>query len=129
MPLKNAKDLGLFSNNLPQVDEVIMDWFLPVSFGKVTKQLLNFKVQEVVETIETQGVVQPLSPRELEMKPEGQRAFTWLMVHCLPNVQLKTDDILIYNSTRFRVMASNDYSAYGYLEYHLMQDYGVEDVD
>lgn len=77
-----------------------------------------------VTAISFTGVIQPLNPKLIELKPEGQRAWEWLQVHCTSGVlDLDTDDQIIYNQKNFKVMAVNDYSLNGYVEYHLIRDY------
>ena len=103
--------------------EVLPSWFQPLTFDLVTKTVVDYEVQEVRQTIQTQGVRQPMSAKQLEIKPEGQRAWQWETIHCLPDVKLKVDDIVIFDGVRYRVMQKWDWSEYGYLEYHIHQAY------
>jgi len=71
-----------------------------------------------------QGVIQPLSPKAIALKPEGQRAWTWLQIHCFAgSLNLTTNDRIIYNGSRYKVMAVLDYSLNNYIEYHVVRDY------
>ena len=119
----NAKDKPLSYTGLPQMGEVLPSWFQPLTFDLVTKTVVDYEVQEVRQTIQTQGVRQPMSAKQLEIKPEGQRAWQWETIHCLPDVKLKVDDIVIFDGVRYRVMQKWDWSEYGYLEYHIHQAY------
>jgi hypothetical protein len=119
----NAKDKPLTYTGLPQMGEVLPSWFQPMTFTLVTKSLVDYEVQEVLVTVTTQGVRQPMSAQELAIKPEGQRGWKWETIHCLPNVKLKLDDIIIFDTVKYRVMQKWDWSEYGYLEYHICQAY------
>ena len=119
----NAKDKPLTYTGLPQMGEVLPSWFQPMTFTLVTKSLVDYEVQEVLVTVTTQGVRQPMSAQELAIKPDGQRGWKWETIHCLPNVKLKLDDIIIFDTVKYRVMQKWDWSEYGYLEYHICQAY------
>lgn len=121
----NAKDKGLNYSGLPQMGEVLPSWFQTLTFTLVTKSLVDYEVQEVLATITTQGVRQPMTAQDLQIKPEGQRAWKWETLHCLPNVKLKIDDIVIFDNVKYRVKERWDWSEYGYLEYHICQAYDL----
>lgn len=71
-----------------------------------------------------QGVIQPLSEKTIQLKPEGQRAWEWLQIHCTSGkLNLDVNDIIEYNGKNFKIMAQNDYSLNGYIEYHAVQDF------
>jgi len=72
-------------------------------------------------------VIQPLQPKALELKPEGQRGWRWLQIHAEPALQLQLDDIVVLNDgDRYRVMAVRHYEQYGYMEYELVRGYEYE---
>ena len=119
----NAKDKPLIYSGLPQVGEVLPSWFQTMTFDVVTKTIVNYEVKETLTTITTQGVRQPMSAQQLSIKPEGQRAWRWETLHCLPDVKLQVDDIVIFDSIKYRVMQRWNWAEYGYLEYHICQAY------
>ena len=122
--INNGKDIKIGAqSNLPQMSEVLLAWFQDMTFDLVTKAITDFDLVETKTTVQTKGVRQPFSAQQLSIKPEGQRAWRWETLHCLPNVKLNPDDIVIFNTIRYRVMDKLDYSEYGYLEYHIVQDY------
>lgn len=98
-------------------------WFHPLTFGVVTKETKGFQVVETVVTVSFRGVIQPLSARQLLLKPEGQRAWSWFWVHADPSLNLEVDSVILYNDTQYRVMAKKDYSLYDFVEYELVQDW------
>ena len=124
--IANAKDIGLNYSGLPQVGEVLPGWFQPLVFDIITKSLVNYEVEEVIIHINTQGVRQPMSAQQLSIKPEGQRAWKWQTIHCLPNVPLKVDDIVVFGNQKYRVKEKWDWSEYGYQEAHICQAYEDE---
>lgn len=119
----NAKDKGLLYSGLPQVGEVLPSWFQPLTFDIITKSLVDYEVQEVIVPVSTQGVRQPMTAQQIAIKPEGQRAWRWETLHCLPNVPLRIDDIVVFGEKRYRVMQKWDWSEYGYYEFHICEAY------
>lgn len=119
----NAKDKPLTYTGLPQVGEVLPSWFQPLTFDVITKTVVNYEVAETKITISTQGVRQPMSSQQLQIKPEGQRAWKWETIHCLPDVRLKVDDIIIFDGVKYRVMERWNWAEYGYVQYEICQSY------
>lgn len=128
--ITNGKDFKIGAqSNLPNVSEALLGWFQNMTFDLITKAISSYELVEVAETIVTKGVRQPFTAQQLSIKPEGQRAWKWETLHCLPDVKLNPDDIVVFNGVRYRVMGKLDYSEYGYLEYHIIQDYTAETKD
>lgn len=125
MRIKNASSIPLNQNSgtLPDVSGAMLDWFQPMIFSLVSKSVTNFQNVETTTEVSFLGVIQPLGPRQLMIKPEGQRAWKWFQVHAEPALILSTDQIIEYEGVQYRVMAETDYRDYGYVEYHLVQDY------
>ena len=122
--IMNGKDFKIGAqNNLPDVSDALLDWFQNMTFDLISKAITDYDLTETATTISTKGVRQPFSAQQLSIKPEGQRAWKWETLHCLPNVKLNPDDVVVFNGVRYRVMEKLDYSEYGYLEYHIIQDY------
>lgn len=118
----SASDLSVISN-APIVRDVIVGWFRNLKLTQVIKLTVNFEVQETLKPIATMGMVQPLSGRRLEMKPEGQRTWDWILVHATPDLTLYVDDVIFYGPDKFRVMSQKPYTEYGFVEYELINDY------
>lgn len=129
-PIFDAADrlLDQGVGTLPDVSSALLDWFQPLTFRKLTKGVVAFQNVETATDICTSGVIQPFTAKQLLLKPEGQRALSWFTIHALPGCALEVDDIVVQVNLRagnapYRVMAKKDYSAYGYVEYHVMQGY------
>ena len=127
--IKNAADTPLNQNSgtLPDVSGAMLNWFQNLTIQLLTKTVVNYKVEETYVEVAFKGVTQVLNPDSLKLKPEGQRNWQWLQIHSEPSLNLNLDDIIIYNEMQCRVMAKNDYTSYGYIEYHIVQDFTGSD--
>lgn len=110
-------------STLPYVGDTLLDYFQPMTFEIVTKTVLGFQLVETKSVTSFSGVLQPFTSQQLLIKPEGQRAWIWYMLHCDPSLALNPDDVIIYQGVQFRVMQKRDYTGYGYIEYDVVNDY------
>lgn len=117
------RPLNQVTGTVPDVSGAMTDWFQPMVFTQVTKETKGFQLIETATSINFRGVIQPLSGRRLELKPEGQRAWTWLLLHADPSLTLEVDEVVTFNGVQTRVMSQKDYRLYGYVEYELVQDW------
>lgn len=129
--IMNAKNQTLknINSNLPNMSGTIQGWFLDVTFKYVTRVLDDDSADFTEETekiIHTKGVVRPPSAKDLKLMPEGAWAWEWLQIHCLPDVVLDTNQFVIYDDKRYKVMDKKDYSKYGYVRYTLLEAYTAE---
>lgn len=120
-PLNNT------NSALPNMANTITSWFLNITFEVVERTLDGADwVETVINTINTKGVVQPPRDRDLEILPEGTWAWEWLMLHCLPDVQLKTNQYIIYDGTLYKVMSKKDFRHYGYCRYIILEAFKAD---
>lgn len=121
----NASSLRLFQTvgTLPNMNSTMVEYFQPMIFTQILKSVVDFQNVETPTNIAFQGVMQPLKDRDLSMKPEGQRSWQWYWLHAEPGTPLKNDDTIMYQGKQYRIMSNKDYTQYGYVEYHLVQDY------
>lgn len=127
----SAKNTNLKNqnSNLPNMSETIKSWFLNITFEYVTRTISEDSadaVQETSQTINTMGVVRPPSTQELKLMPEGAWSWEWLQIHCLPDVNLETNQYVIYDDKKYKVMEKKDYTKYGYIRYTLLEAYTAE---
>lgn len=108
---------------LPDMSGPVLSWGQKISMVIVGRDQKDYLTEETMVPVETFGVVMPLKPEDLELKPEGERNWVWLNLFCSPSLSLKPGDVIVYNAVRHRIMGRKDYSAYGYLEYELVEDY------
>lgn len=117
------------NTNLPNMSQTIKPWFLNITLEIVERVMVGADWEidwETKEVINTKGVVQPPSPRDLKIMPEGSWAWDWLTVHCLPSVQLNTNQFIKYDNKVYKIMAKKDWSKYGYVKYTLLEAFRAE---
>ena len=112
---------------MPSMATTIMGWEETMQFTIVNKTPVD---HELIETSKTpvilwfEGNVQPIHPKELLVKPEGERKFKWW--HMFTDMELEVDDIITdRNGNQYRVMASSDWSQAGYQDYQLIEGPGL----
>lgn len=126
MPIQNGKDISLSANpgTLPNVQDAMLDWFQSLTFTSIVKTVVNFNLVETRTSTTFQGVKQPFTAQQLVLKPEGQRNWKWFTVHAFPSLILAPDEVITFDDgVSYRVKEKLDYKEYGYVEYHLIQDY------
>lgn len=123
--IANGKDtpLNLRQGTIPDVSGALKDWYQTMVFEKVIKSVVAFQAVESGTPITFQGTFMPLTERQLMLKPEGQRAWSWFLVYAEPQLTLQVDDVVIWNGKQTRVMGRTDYGLYGYVQYSLVQDW------
>lgn len=129
--INSAKNTLLTNTNssLPNMSQTITSWFLDISFYTIKRTMQG---AEWIETqgseLKTKGVVQPPRDKDLKILPEGTWAWEWLMVHCLPSLQLEVNQYIYYDGTKYKVMAKKDWSKYGYVRYMLLEAFRAQGV-
>lgn len=123
MKLGSGKTLDQLSGGVPKMGSALKGWTQKLVFNLVVKVTENGITTETTSELRFSGVWQPLTAQKLMIKPEGQRAWKWYMVHTWTDIELKPDDILYYKDTRYRVMEKLNYEEYEYYEYHIVEDY------
>lgn len=112
-------------SNLPQLNRPIECWQIPITLIRIKQSIVEGDKVETQEEIEFRGVVQPMRAEDLQFKPENLRSWRWLWIHALAGtLNLQTNDKIIFNNVRYKVMAVKDYSIYSYIEYELVEDFG-----
>jgi hypothetical protein len=122
--IKNGRNTKLGTYNLPDMSQTITSWFQPLTVGIITRIVVDFEQIEQIEYVDTEGVVQPYKPEPLEIQQAGVQTWVWQQIHCLPNLILRTNDVIEYLGKRYKVLFKNDYRCYGYLEYMLCETFG-----
>lgn len=104
--------------------DTLTNWEIPITFIKITQNVVDGDLVTSQEQIGFLGVWQPLRMENLELKPENQRTWSWYWLHVrYGTIDLKPADKVIYKDTRYKVMSKKDYSLNGYTEYELILDY------
>lgn len=108
---------------MPQMSRAFGGWTQSITVTMRIQCVVDGLVTYKDNSVSFRGTVQPLSPKAIALKPEGQRAWSWLHIHCYGNPIFDVNDQIIYNGDLYKVMAQNDYSLNGFTEYHLVHDY------
>lgn len=118
------------NSSLPNMSGTIKSWFLNITFEVVERKIGMSADPEitVVQTINTRGVVRPPSDKDLKLLPEGAWAWKWLQIHCLPDVELNTNQFVRYDGKLYKVMAKKDWRKYGYIRYTLLEAFQAEQL-
>lgn len=127
--INSAKNILLTNTNstLPNMANIITGWFLNITFEIVDRVLDGADwIETVTQTINTKGVVQPPRDKDLTILPEGTWAWEWLMLHCLPDVQLETNQYIRYDGKLYKVMAKKDWQKYGYVRYTILEAFKAD---
>lgn len=112
-------------SGMPQINAAFSGWGVTLLLVRITQQIVDGFVHDIPQQIPFHGVVQPLSPKQLMLKPEGERAWTWLQIHMQASspVKLAPNDRIMYNDRKYKIMARLDYTADNYVELHATEDY------
>lgn len=108
---------------LPNLSGPVKAYMQKMTFGVISKQVVDCEVIEVVTQVTTRGVRQPLPPQKLDIYKDGQRAWKYECLHLLPKPSFNPDDIVIWKSKKYRVIEKYDCSEYGYIEYLIAQTF------
>lgn len=111
-------------SGMPQMGAAFAGWTKKISLVVIQQHIVNGFNQDYECSITFSGTIQPLTAKQLMLKPEGQRAWSWLQIHSLAGeLNLNTEDRIIYNGVRYKVMGIWDYSLNNYIEYHVVRDF------
>ncbi len=112
---------------MPKMRAAFAGWKSNITLRVITQTIVDGLVTVDDKDITFKGTIQPLSPQKTALKPEGQRAWRWLQIHCAEgNKNLATNDRIVYAGEVYKVMDILDYSLNGYIEYHATQDFQNE---
>lgn len=111
-------------NGLPQLNNPVASWSIPITLIKIVQSIVDGDRVETQQKITFKGVVQPLTDEKLQYKEVGERSWSWFWIHAVAGtLNLQTQDRIIWNNKKFKVMSVKDYSLYGYIEYEVILDY------
>ena len=114
--------------DLPDVSTGVQMFFQKMTIFLIHKEQIDgYTDESKKKVVVTEGVRVPFSPQQLALKPEGERGWRFSKLYCVPNLRLKLDDIVESREVKYRVMASEDFSEYGYVSYDLVEDYRHEE--
>lgn len=122
---KNIK-ISELSWGLPNVQSALVGWEVPIVADYIKQDYVNDEIVNITEKKKIRGVLQPLKATEINLKPEGQRAWAWYQLHVNPQYkELQVGQYVHINGQKYKIMACNNYDMYGYLEYHVVRGYNA----
>lgn len=111
-------------NGMPNMANTLNGWEVPLVLEKITQSIIDGDRVTSTKKINFLGVFQPLRDEELQFKPEGERSWEWYWIHAKSGtLNLKTQDKIIFQNKRYKVMSIKDYSLNGFIEYQIIRDY------
>lgn len=124
MPKLNFAKNRTLSTFMPNMSGTLNGWESPLTLVKITQNVVEGDVIQTETKIDFLGVWQPLRDEQLQSKPEGQRSWSWYWIHAKAGtLNLQTQDKIIFQGKRYKVMSVKDYSLNGYIEYEVILDY------
>ena len=119
----NGKDkLVGCSPALPDLSQGVETFLQNVIIGIVQKSQIGGFTQEVILYNKYMAVKQPMK-EDLAIQMEGERSWKWYEIHAEINLVLATDDVIVFDQLRYRVMGKLNFAEYGYVTYHVIEDY------
>jgi hypothetical protein len=119
-----AKPLNVALSGMPQMSAAFAGWKVPLTLLKISQSVVDGLTVNTATTLKLVGTWQPLAPEEIKLKPDDQRSWEWIDLHIEgTTVYFVTNDRIVRNGLRYKVMGSKDYSLNNYTEYHLIRDY------
>ena len=119
----SATKMGL-GKGLPRPQVGVTIWAQGATAIRITQEVDQWgNVVDLKIPFQMASVIQPLTPDEIHLKPEGQWAWPWYWFHTKENVQLKQNDRIEYKGIEYKIMHVKDYSDYGHIEYHCIKDW------
>jgi len=112
------------TSNMPNMSGTLDGWLIAVFLIKTTQTIVDFERVDVETRTKFEATVQPLSARQLQLKPEGLRKFKWFQLHVKSgSFNLDSDDIIEYDGSRYKIMGDFPYELNGFKEYHMIEDF------
>jgi hypothetical protein len=112
---------------MPNLSNAVRRFEDTIQFQIVSKTVDDFGIDEtsaVKPPLFFEGQLQPLHPRELMVKPEGQRQYKWWTL--FTDLKLENDWIVKdEGGITYRVMSVTDWRAADFRTYQLIEGMGV----
>lgn len=114
---------------MPNMSSTLAGFEETVVFEIVKTTVVDHDVvqtSKVAPTLYFEGVLLPITPQKLLVKPEGERKWKWWTLYT--DLRLATDDIVKdEQGALYRVMSINDWRQAGYYQYELTEGPGVDE--
>lgn len=116
--------MAQFYSGLPQMAQAMNGWLMRLTRVRVTQRIeAGFVVNDEAK-FAFQGVMQPFGPEKIKLLPEGQRSWKWWNLHCYARESvLVTNDVVLFQNKRYKVMEEKDYGLNNFRSYALVEDF------
>jgi len=126
-PIASAASRPLFpATSLPQVGSALAGWGREVAVQILRTVLVDGEAKKNARTVNAGVLIQPLSARKIEMKPEGERNWKWNSIHASASLNAKNGDTIEIDGIGYRILGTWDYSPMGYYAFEAVEDYRHE---
>ena len=119
----NSRPLSSFRSDVPVMTEVLDGWMRPTEVSLIVKSIVDFRTVETITLRTVSAVVQPFTSKQLSIKPEGERGWSWKTLHVKWPDSFNLDDVIAIDGERYRVDKKTEWNEYGYFQYEICQDY------
>ena len=117
-------------NGMPNMSTTLTGWEIPLELEIIKQARNDGDAVTSVQKVQLMGVWQPMKTEDLQFLPEGQRSWDWYWIHAKSGtLNLQTQDKIIFNGRRYKVMKIKDYSLNGFIEYNVILDFEDNDAN
>ena len=117
-------------NGMPNMSTTLTGWEIPLELEIIKQAINDGDAVKSVQKVQFMGVWQPMKTEDLQLLPEGQRSWDWYWIHAKSGtLNLQTQDKIIFNGRRYKVMKIKDYSLNGFIEYNVILDFEDNDAN
>ena len=111
-------------------ETTLTGWEIPLELEIIKQAINDGDAVKSVQKVLFMGVWQPMKTEDLQFLPEGQRSWDWYWIHAKSGtLNLQTQDKIIFNGRRYKVMKIKDYSLNGFIEYNVILDFEDNDAN
>ena len=97
-------------NGMPNMSTTLTGWEIPLELEIIKQAINDGDAVKSVQKVQFMGVWQPMKTEDLQFLPEGQRSWDWYWIHAKSGtLNLQTQDKIIFNGRRYKVMKIKDY--------------------
>jgi len=106
---------------IPQVASSFLGWGFTVDMKVVRTTPVDFEPSvEVLNVVSVQGSLQPMKPRDVQRKPEGERTWRWFTFWSTSKPEIDTV-LQSPDGVTYRVQSVEDWSQAGFWKSELTQ--------
>lgn len=111
---------------VPYLGNALKGWTTKRGCKIITQSVDDFETVETPSDITANVNIQPMPAAKVNRKPEEQRTWSWWsMIIKSRTILLKTDDIILIGTSRYKVQSANDWRESGFSKYETIEDYEV----